>query len=95
MKSASFERSTLELVKFLYDSGPRYYPPAALLGIFSVSLPFVKGFLIVLGVTIKSGRLLWFVARISKFQFVDTFSTFLSYVYLNNPAVTTELRVLG
>ncbi|CAD7927668.1 unnamed protein product [Amoebophrya sp. A120] len=84
-------RSTVELVKFLWQQGPAYYPPAFLLSLFSVSLPFIKGAMICWGAYHENGKLLWFVARLSKFQFVDTFSTLLSYVYLNLPVITTEL----
>ncbi|CAD7928106.1 unnamed protein product [Amoebophrya sp. A25] len=87
----SMTRSTIELVKFLWQQGPAYYPPAFLLSLFSVSLPFIKGGLICWGAYFGNGKLLWFVARLSKFQFVDTFSTLLSYVYLNLPVITTEL----
>lgn len=85
-------QSTMQLTRFLWAQGPGYWPPAFLLTFFSISGPFLKGIVILFAWYRQSSSLLWFVSRVSKFQFLDSFAMFLSYVYLNNPVITTEIK---
>lgn len=86
-------RSTIQTAVFLLQQGPQYYPAGISLMFFSVTLPFVKLVLVLWGIFGDSPKILHFVARISKYQFVDTFSTFMTFVFLNNPVVDTELKI--
>ncbi len=85
------KKSTWSAMIFLYKQGPVFYLPATLVLFFSIIVPFLKGLLIIIGTWTSSPGVLYFVSRISKYQFVDVFGTVLNFVYMNNTMVHSEL----
>jgi len=73
IKILDLEKSTLGTVKLLYDSAA-YFPMLAIL-VFSVTMPFVKLFAVLLFVAGKaSGSILCAVKKVSKWATIDAFA---------------------
>jgi len=91
---AESRRSTYATVRFLLTHGGQYIFPGVLLCFFSIFVPWLKGFLLIIGLVCgRKPRLLVFVARISKYQMVDIFVTLLLVGFLDNEIIRSNVEV--